>query len=110
MQERESNAGFKVQRIQFPLRLAYAVTINKSQGQTYDLVGVDLRQPVFAHGQLYVSVGRVRSFGSLKIRVHTVNEVQGKMTKKGVMGTFTKNKVIYGALTNCSHTRAPTAT
>jgi ATP-dependent exoDNAse (exonuclease V) alpha subunit len=37
------------------------MTINKSQRQTYDRVGVDLQKNVFTHGQLYVSLSRVRS-------------------------------------------------
>ncbi|KAF7776775.1 hypothetical protein Agabi119p4_5168 [Agaricus bisporus var. burnettii] len=43
---------------QFPLRLAFAMTINKSEGQTLETVGIDLRSPVFAHGQLYVPLSR----------------------------------------------------
>ena len=41
-------------RSQFPVRVAFATTINKSQGQTLQTVGVWLRSPVFSHGQLYV--------------------------------------------------------
>ena len=42
------------------------MTINKSQGQTFDVVGVDLRHPVFTHRQLYVALSRARHFSSLK--------------------------------------------
>jgi ATP-dependent exoDNAse (exonuclease V) alpha subunit len=42
------------------------MTINKSQGQTFDIVGVDLRHPVFTHGQLYVALSRARHCSSLK--------------------------------------------
>ncbi|KAG5562227.1 hypothetical protein RHGRI_005083 [Rhododendron griersonianum] len=41
---------------QFPIRLAYAMTFNKSQGQSINFVGIDLRTPVFSHGQLYVAL------------------------------------------------------
>ncbi len=56
-------------RHQFPVRLAYAMTINKSQGQTLDRVGLLLPEPVFSHGQLYVACSRVRNGESLKIQV-----------------------------------------
>lgn len=43
------------------------MTINKSQGQTFDKIAIDLRKDVFNHGQLYVAFSRVRSWESLKI-------------------------------------------
>lgn len=52
--------NWTVQRRQFPLRLAYATTFNSCQGLTLDRTVVDLRTPVFAHGQLYTSLSRVR--------------------------------------------------
>ena len=44
--------GFKFKRRQFPLRLAFAMTINKAQGQSFERVGIDLTREVFTHGQL----------------------------------------------------------
>ncbi len=41
---------------QFPVRLAFAMTINKSQGQSVTYVGLDLHTPIFSHGQLYVAL------------------------------------------------------
>lgn len=58
---------FKFRRRQFPVRLAFAMTINKAQGQSVKYVGLDLRVPVFAHGQLYVALSRVTSRHRLKI-------------------------------------------
>lgn len=46
---------------------AYAVNRNKSQGQTFEKVGLYLRKDVFNHGQLYVACSRVRSWDSLEI-------------------------------------------
>ncbi|KAA6355078.1 MAG: putative DNA helicase PIF1, ATP-dependent [Streblomastix strix] len=54
-------------RRQFPIRLAFAMTINKSQGQSFDQVGVFLNRQVFAHGQLYVAFSRCRSLQGLKV-------------------------------------------
>jgi hypothetical protein len=50
---------FKVMRRQYPVRLCYAMTVNKAMGQTLARVALDLRIPVFSHGQLYVALGRV---------------------------------------------------
>ncbi|KAB0792783.1 hypothetical protein PPYR_00660 [Photinus pyralis] len=58
---------FTFKRRQFPIKIAFAMTINKSQGQTFDQIGIDLRKDVFTHGQLYVALSRVRSWESLKI-------------------------------------------
>ena len=57
---------FEWQRRQFPVRPAFAITINKSQGQTMKNVGVWLRGQVFGHGQLYVACSRVSSPRQLK--------------------------------------------
>ena len=50
---------FEWQRRQFPVRPAFAMTINKSQGQTLKYAGIWLRGDVFTHGQLYVACSRV---------------------------------------------------
>ncbi len=51
--------------VQYPIKLAYAFTIHKSQGQTYDGVVIDLNSHIFAPGQLYVALSRVKSLKGL---------------------------------------------
>ena len=59
------NLPFKFRRLQLPINLAFAITVNKAQGQTLDFAGVDLRTPCFAHGQLYAALSRVRRKNNL---------------------------------------------
>lgn len=60
---------FRFQRRQFPLAVCFAMTINKSQGQTLSQVGLFLKNPVFSHGQLYVALSRVKSKKGLKVLI-----------------------------------------
>ena len=53
---------------QYPFKLAWAVTIHKAQGKTFDKVYVDLAAGTFAHGQLYVALSRCRTLGGLTLK------------------------------------------
>ena len=67
LSSQDTEMPFNMTRRQFPVRLAYCLTINKAQGQSLRYVGLYLPQPVFTHGQLYVAMSRARSFAGLKV-------------------------------------------
>ena len=56
---------FQFKRKQFPIRLSFAMTVNKAQGQTIPNVGIYLQEPVFSHGQLYVALSRATTRSTL---------------------------------------------
>ena len=91
-----------VNRLQFPLRLAYAITYNKAQGQTLAKVLIDGRtrkhrfhesHGAFTHGHLNVALSRVRHRSDLAILVDNHNLVQDTATKE--MCAVTANVVYY---------------
>ncbi|CAN1242010.1 ATP-dependent DNA helicase PIF1 [Linum perenne] len=77
----DQNWPFTLRRRQYPLRLCYAMTINKSQGQTLDTVGLYLPTPVFSHGQLYVAVSRVRSAAGIFIVIENEDSLPLDVTR-----------------------------
>jgi ATP-dependent DNA helicase PIF1 len=52
---------------QYPVRLAWAVTIHKSQGKTFDRVVIDIGRGAFAHGQVYVALSRCTNFAGITL-------------------------------------------
>ena len=75
----DSALPINIARFQFPVWLAYCLTINKAQGQSLRHVGVYLLKPVSSHGQLYVAVSRAKSFGGLKVFLST-----GRLTQNPI--------------------------
>ena len=63
----ETQVPFEFCRRQFPVKVCFAMSINKSQGQSVDHVGLDVRNAVFTHGQLHVAVSRVTSLHNIKM-------------------------------------------
>ncbi|GFS67020.1 ATP-dependent DNA helicase [Trichonephila clavipes] len=70
-----TDTPFKFKRLQFPILLAFAITINKAHGQSLELCGLDLSVDCFSHGQLYVACSRVGKPDSLYIYANNVVKV-----------------------------------
>ena len=79
----DSALPFHFRRLQFPVRPCFAMTINKSQGQTFREVGIDLSTPVFTHGMLYIACSRVGTARSLTLLAEhtTINTVYNEALK-----------------------------
>ena len=86
---------FEWSRRQFPVRVAFAMTINKSQGQTLQNVGVWLNDPCFAHGQLYVCMSRVGSPTNLKFAISQVDTHAGHLTSNVVYQEVLVKRYVY---------------
>ncbi|GKC75784.1 ATP-dependent DNA helicase PIF1-like protein [Tanacetum coccineum] len=74
----QSKWPFVLKRRQYPVRPCYAMTINKSQGQSLNYVGLYLPNPVFSHEQLYVALSRVTNPNGLKILIKEDNDKELK--------------------------------
>ena len=91
----DTSLPFQLARKQFPVRLAYCLTINKAQGQY-------LPQGVFSHGQLYVALSRATSFHGTKVVAADGKHTQTSCTKKffsgfqGVLPLLCKSRTYYG--------------
>ena len=81
---------FVFKRKQFPIKVCYAMTINKSQGQSLKKIGIYLPEPVFGHGQLYVALSRATSPTGLKILITDEEGQQLTSTKNIVYSDILK--------------------
>ncbi|KII68452.1 ATP-dependent DNA helicase PIF1 [Thelohanellus kitauei] len=86
----ETTLNFTLKRRQFPVVPAYAITINKAQGQSFDHVGIQLKTTVFSHGQLYVALSRSRNSRQVKLYIEP-NTQQGQLLNDDRF--FTRNVV-----------------
>ena len=79
---------------QIPLRLAWAVTVHKSQGQTYDEVVIDMGRGAFSPGQTYVALSRVRSLEGLYLtRAIRMSDIMVDQDVLRFMSTVTQTAV-----------------
>ena len=67
LESADTDLTWRLTRKQFPVRLCFAMTINKSQGQSFETVGIDFRSPAFCHGQFYVAMSRTSSVAGLHV-------------------------------------------
>ncbi|ONM35627.1 DNA helicase-like protein [Zea mays] len=94
---------FRFKRKQIPIRLSFAMTVNKAQGQTIPNVGVYLPEPVFSHGQLYVALSRATARSKVKILAIPVHDEKKKGVERNSAingATYTKNIVYKEVLTS----------
>ncbi|XP_074351717.1 uncharacterized protein LOC141690860 [Apium graveolens] len=104
MEPSDTQWPFEFKRVQFPVQLCYAMTINKSQGQSFHKVGLYFPRSVFTHGQLYVAVSRVTSPSSLHILIDSDSGGYTNVTANVIF-----EEVFYNFLSKDNHNRIPAA-
>lgn len=77
-----SDLPFRFKRIQFPIKLAFGMTINKAQGETFNVAGMDLSDQCSSRGQPYVALSRVTFKLNLYIFVPDMENVDNDVYKE----------------------------
>ncbi|GKC75225.1 ATP-dependent DNA helicase PIF1-like protein, partial [Tanacetum coccineum] len=90
----QSKWPFILKRRQYLMKPCYAVTINKSQGQSLNYVGLYLSNPVFSHGQLYVALSRVTNPAGLKILMPVEADPELKNCTRNIVYKETFNNLL----------------
>lgn len=72
-------------RLQFPIKPAFGITANKSQGQTLEQIGIYLPDPMFTHGQFYVANSRVGNFNNLSIFINNNSNVTNNVVYEEIL-------------------------
>ncbi|XP_074374178.1 uncharacterized protein LOC141714563 [Apium graveolens] len=80
----DTNWPFEFKRVQFPIQICYAMTINKSQGQSLDTVGLYLPKTAFSHGHIYVAISRVTRPEGLHILIDSCDGINTDITNNVV--------------------------
>ena len=93
---------------QYPFKLAWAVTIHKSQGKTFDNVEIDIGGGTFATGQLYVALSRCTSFEGISLKKavlprhiltdYRINEFMSRYSDDVELSDFSKRKMLEQAV------------
>lgn len=89
----DTNLPFILVRRQFPIRVSFAMTINKSQGQTFEKLGIYLPTTCFSHGQLYVAFSRARAVENIRVNAPFIPDEQGAVERGPTKSFYTKNVV-----------------
>ncbi|GJW60798.1 DNA helicase [Tanacetum coccineum] len=106
---KDPRTPFIFRRKQFPVKVCYAMTINKAQGQSLKKIGIYLADPVFGHGQLYVALSRATTPDGVKILINSQNDKPPNTVYKDFLSQINNQQILQlMATTNYLDTLAAT--